>query len=239
MQGDLIFLHTVNHTGTWFALDLLQTFEGVTGFTTLGMLPYTLQGRGRQHRVGEMVQGNEVAGDGRMVVQAHVHTYPRHQLGTGFGNIELTLALSLACPTIVTLRDPLLTLMTRQKRLSSHHPHRDLIAQWTNFVESMELFEEFIKPIYLSVDLLSECADKFLKDCEAQGLVPTDATLLMLQEGLPRNSAGESVYDEAYRSGDWKAFTDGMTAETYLLEDNKYLLKPFLKAHGYKDLLWW
>lgn len=183
------------------------------------------------------------------VMKGQTVTFHSHFFDSGH-----LMMLMMFFPTFLSLRDPLLTLITSQARnkgLIEEQTGVDygqrLIEKWAMTVET---FNQFGEPdLVLPVDLLGECApairvealNKLLAFCDVDQNLPfvnQHANSWPLVRSLDRG--GAPGLKDAYARGDVAKIKAGLTPAGWTaLQTHKNVLQPFLEKHGYKNLMWW
>lgn len=237
LQGKdkIIFIPTVHHTGTWFCLRFLYQHSKVcyiqTGnVTNLTDIDIVCEGKVLFHTHMMGWQGDGLYGYG---------------LGKDRNKIPIkwneVLEFSKAYYTISTIRDPLASIITRQKR----HPgfsHQFIVD---GFVELVKLSYQglFIIP----VDLYSKKSQKerytlLCKVLELVDLPEEEYVKLWAKDWPVRNSIpglGGTALHESYALGDIAPIIQDIPDDYAYLKSKSRILKPFLQKLGYENLLWW
>lgn len=219
--GGNIFLPTVQHTGTWFGLNLLYAHSQVSCVLDGGITLFSNHG---------LLYKN------RMVVQTHI--------GEGNDPIEWEKMIQFAgiSPVISTVRDPLAALITRQTR----HPevsHCCIIDGFLNLIHFTEVQDVFILPVDLYAAKPVEERLAFLhKLLEFVGL-PSESYIFLWALAWPvHNTTPEGpggILHSSYIAGDLGPIIQAMPEEYEYLKSQEGILKPFLQRQGYENLIWW
>lgn len=223
----VILLPTVPHTGTEFMVNFLQELPLVQNVVELRQLrknPQLLAG-------GERGLPGLYPDRGNL---AYGHIYEK----------ELPTILSLAqwWKPVVPLRDPLLSLLTRQNR----HPdqsHIHIVASWLRLVDIVDECD----PCYISLDLLNteekrkDALEKVVFACGG-GYGAWFDVVNNWARNWPKykhNSKGIYALKEEYLHGDMTNIEQELKQELVHLRHAEPILRPFLEKQGYRDLLWW
>jgi hypothetical protein len=223
-----ILVKTIQHTGTWFTVDFLRSHPDVDGFVEIDVLPAMMVGRG----TGRDVFPAMSIGKRHTVFKSH---FPAQMSG----DVLLTIA---SLRTIVPLRDPLLSVMTRNHR----HPEivrNDLIDVWESSARVLSPIERDLPIYYAAVDLAdSEAARRDLLSgvCRhAELACEPHARQWAARWPLDINSTGHYPMKDAYRQRDVKFLKRALGREWFKLKEIEQTVRPWLEAKGYKDLMWW
>jgi len=231
----IIFLPTVYHTGTWFGLNFLYQHSRVVCVQTGNMTDLT---------------DIELLCGGKIILHSHMMGWRGNDLyGYGLASgrdrnavrWEEVLTFMRAYPTISTIRDPLASLITRQKR----HPgfsHKFIVD---GFVELAKLsaFGLFLVPVDLYAKKSpGERRGLLRKVLEIVGLPEEEYASSWAEKWPLHNSIpGLGGWDlhEYYAAGDVEPIIEAIPDDYAYLKSKIRILKPFLQKLGYEDLLWW
>ena len=227
MGNKVIFVPTPQHSGTWFLLELLQGHSEV--------------------RNGVMELRDMIGPMRGEITLLHTHfgqgvTYHPND-AEKFITDKVLFELVGIHPTVITIRDPLLALITRQLR------HPDL---WHSYIITafMTIVQELVnKPnvFFLPVDLYKNKSYaqrlQLLKRLFAFLKLGEEDYLKFWAAGWPRlNTVG---YESAKETRRWYNNRDidkisALFPEEYgVLKKREAILRPFLEKLGYRNLLWW
>ena len=227
-----IFLPTVRHSGTWFLQRLFQ--EGGYKVVNLDRMLFG----------GECIPPNTKAVihthiDVNLPVVRALHAQrpkPAHQLAISYYehfNEEMLQAFALALPTIIPMRDPLLSIITRHSRHPEQAPHTYLVDSWRQ-IPDMDT-----RPFFVPVDL--GCQPGSLRAALAHcGITPWPGVLAYAKAWKPVNSVpdGAPGARAAYARKDAGWFEEHMPEEWAALGAAGEVRELF-EEEGYEDLLWW
>lgn len=145
----------------------------------------------------------------------------------------LSHALAAYYDTIVPLRDPLMSLITRQSR----HPDLDHSFIIDSFVHLTTIpYPLFFFPIDRDPADRGELVDRMLRGV---GLGWTPEIEQYVSAWAPVNTSGEYPLKAAYRAGDIQTIRNAIPEEFDLLRSKEDVLRPFLRSHGYRKLAWY
>ena len=247
----VIMLTTVQHTGTWFMISLLCDHPAVNGFVELhqaclvALSGDPLTQRKHQARL-------DLAGIN--VVHTHYWAWENSKEDAVRGAV-FTLMCTL--PSVVTLRDPLRSLITRESR----HPnldHEDLLDAWVHMVENLEALSKVnAAPFLFPIDLRQAEADRrelILRMFEhvmpsgdhigyaakRAATWPTEAAIIRdVDLRLRYNTKRDSPLRDAYNARDVAFIKSSLGGKWDALQRRENSLRPFLEEQGYRGLMWW
>jgi hypothetical protein len=215
---DYVLLPTIQHTGTWFLLDILQK----AGFTTV---PYNPEWTDKN----TVLYMHYPLSVGNGILPQEEHKF------CSLGAIEWIYSKFDNCLMIVPIRDILAALITRQVR-HPDQPHKYIIDGFISFAQDFDGFNPFYFSIDLfenyktRVDLLSSLESATGKDLEYKNSIA--------REWQPKNTSGNSWLKEAYYQEDIEKIKQTIPVEWEYLMKSREILQPFFEKLGYKDLLW-
>lgn len=217
-----IFLPTIQHTGTWFCINLLLQHSQVTSFSELRDLKF---------------------GDGYTLIQTHFgdgETWHPND-ASKFIPFYVLKELIDIYPSVIPVRDPLAALLTRQTRCSDLQ-HSYIIEGFVALAELRENYNPFILPVDLIGKKSFEERLSVLREFLAAVGLPEEPYIKFWAASWPKiNSVrglGVELYDN-YRNGDVKKIIKVIPEEWAYLKGKESIIKPFLQELGYKNLLWW
>jgi len=227
MDTKIIFLPTVQHSGTWFLINFLTAHPDVSKFV----------------EAKNIYGGTDGIEPGQVnLLHTHVTTYdyPVYKVRNYFQNY-IAEAMIEKYPTVTPLRDPLLSIITRHSR----HPdkdHRYIIAAYTWLLQQPKVF-------CLPVDTVGDSDTPHrqlllkvaLKVC---GLDPYVDYVKQYAETWPvSNTAKDMPFNlplkEMYKAKDLDGIEKLLPREIATLREEEKNLRPLLEKWGYCDLLWW
>lgn len=217
--GAIVF--SVQHTGTWFAIEFLRGHpEAGDFFEVRKLLGETLPLT--PHHVLQIHLGDS-EGSGGLPIESQK-----------FAGEEAFFRMAFAGRAVVPVRDPLLSILTRQNR----HPyldHRYIVQGFRILASAPE------ETIFLPIDGPSSGRRELLEGVLERLGWPAapDYVEEVACAWEKRNSSGDSRLKRAYRRGDFEALRRVMPEELEELLHSRDQLRPFLSRLGYEDLSWW
>ena len=227
MRPKFVFLLTVQHTGTWWTINTLRKHPDITGFVHVRNVLRHYQ---KQPLIG-IDEGNP---HGECLSEtginlAHTHWFHIYEKGRWQWD-TFNDAFVVAVPTLMPLRDPLLSLLTRHNRDSWMYPHTDLLDEWVRLAAS-EL------PIsYFKMDEFSTA--EFATALSAVGLSTQQEWLNKIDRNTLHNTSGSYYLKDAYYARDVKSIEATVPVLWKYLKQAELQLRPFLEERGYKNLMW-
>jgi hypothetical protein len=232
-----ILLLTPQHAGTYFWEDFLSKHPDVSLCARLERPETNIKYINRVRR------DFRTASDKGKTVTFHSHIFDS-------GHLMMLMAFF---PTFLSLRDPLLCLITLQAR------HPNLIEEQTGVDYGQRLIEKYAvlvetinqlgePDLVIPIDLVSHQnqsqkasqLNRLLELCDISGhpIVSQYAAKWPIVRSIDRG--GAPGLKEAYAKGDRATIQAGLpTASWGALQTHKNVLQPYLEKHGYKNLLWW
>jgi hypothetical protein len=226
----VIFLPTVRHSGTWFIQKLFQ--QGGYKIVNLDRALFA---------------GEHIPSDGKAILHTHIdvnlpvikalhakHPKPNHALAITFYeqfNENLIDTFAHTFPTLIPMRDPLLSVITRETRHPEQAPHTYLVDSWRSVPIAAE-------PFFIPVDLGPQPAllTNALAHC---GVKPWPGFAEYAQAWTPQNKiAGAPTARAAYARKDAAFFEEHFPVEWTALRLAGDVKRLF-QQQGYEDLLWW
>lgn len=223
-----IYLYTVQHTGTWFLVKALLEHPEVKGFHTMEGLN-SPKGHGKKHQVTDFGTITEGLSDGWNVI--HVHAEFMKDQRDNFKKGAMLHALFQTGPTVIPLRDPLLSVISRHRRHAALHPHFDLIYSWADFLGfvNSRFGVDFI-PIPVGLDTTLDHVNHMY---DRIGLSPHK-----LKSTTPANSVNKpSSLLDAYNNKDMRWINANFSIPIQELRHHIGAYKPYFSQHGID--LWW
>ena len=234
----VVFLPTIQHTGTWFLIELLRNHTGIDYFIEAKdmfkeKLVYAQKGMLMQCHFGEGAQRHP--GDGKE--------------GKFFENPQVE-QLLIKLNAIIPLRDPLLSLITRHKR----HPELQHFYIINGFAVLTEWYERYGKEklFCVPVDLYSTKSigerfhlleSLFTFTFLSSSNIDYIRNVAWATRWPIFNSTGTEMpmdkLGQLYRNGDVKKIASFFPEEYEYLKSKEGILKPFLQELGYQNLPWW
>ncbi len=217
----LIFAPTVQHTGTWFTLRMLEASPDVTGvilWRELRETGYKLPKAGAW--ILHTHLGNEHCDEPEQRIKGCVQTD---------GELELWFR---AFPSIVPIRDPLAALVTRQARAP------ELVH--THIVEGFRrLAATPATPFYFPIDIYRNSDVRFKLAGELFGVLGLRmCPIERIRRWRPENSVGSNDLKRAYAAGDLDRLQSAFPKSFAYLMEHRNVIQPFLERIGYRGLAW-
>lgn len=214
---------SVHHTGTWFVLNFLLSHPG-----TWELVELRTAVEGREVKPSDVLHFH-LYGDGV------VSRGPFHETGL----LDAAVRLSRKVPTVVPVRDPLLSLISRQAR----HPELDHVQ----VVRAFEYLDRFSNSaVFVPVDLLNRSGiearrEKLEEVLGRLGLEWEEWCDDYAREWPVANTVGGrgAGLREMYERRDVESLRGFLRAEMEELDRIAPTLIPFLQTLGYSDLPWW
>jgi len=172
----------------------------------------------------------------------HEHIRPDYRFDQEMCRTQIVMAWTH--PTLITIRDPLASLVSYQHRAErdgrkgtiEFQPIDHVVDRWCLLARSEDRFSESLNVRYLALDLFEPPGKTELWDT-AQALGLKDDRPSM--EGLPvENNSGEYYLKRLYADGHFDRLEIHLKGLDYLV-DCQGILRPFLERRGYSNLLWW
>lgn len=216
----ILFCPTVPHTGTTFIIRFFKGDPAIKSFQSLSFLK-------RFH------------GDWFVPGLNLVHAHFDEDL------FDLIIQFKKKWPIVVSLRDPLLSVLTKHYRGTKIESP---VGCFVKLVEMIDLTKTAYKPIYLPVDLMTQLPvekriKRFVGALEPLKFLDKAHCLYWAREWPYVASKGDSrrsyYLKDLYHNHEAKAIKKIVPEEWAALEKARPLLQPFLEARGYRDLLWW
>jgi len=213
----VLFCPTVPHTGTTFLIEFLKADPAIKAFNSLQWLI-------RWH--GELTPGLNL-----------IHAHFNENL------LDLIEAYASHWPTIISLRDPLLSILTGYSR-SPEGDYTYLVDHFVHLVEIVDLGATDYTPIYLPLDLMEylpveERVQQFVEILTPLGYLDQKHCTTWAEKWAYAGSRGEYSLKASYLLRRVDQIKPFIPNEWAALVKAKPILRPFLEARGYKNLLWW
>ncbi len=230
---NIIFLASVQHSGTWYMIEFFKSLPEVTNFVELPVLKKSKTWLRREVSPGAWEHGLVSVGTNLV----HAHITPE--------DMPMIHAMAISHPTVIPVRDPLLGVITGHNR----YPAVDfshIVRNWLLVAERFFHNQSSYQCVYVPVDL--GATDKKLRH---SSLSMAYSSLLDLGHFGPGpvnawieadewpNSRGDYPLKRAYQAGDTKAIREAIPSEYALLVREEKALRPMFETLGYHDLLWW
>lgn len=220
MDNKIIFIPTIQHTGTWFLIEFLKRHSHVGGFSEAKDMQLFDNITLMHTHFGE--------GEGK---------HPNDVLK--FFHPEVVKLIADKFRTVIPVRDPLFALLTRQAR----HPdlRHDYIVN--GFIALAGFYQSvFVLPVDLYKAKAIEDRKTILENLLVYLQIPVEEYINKWSYDWPvYNYAGdpENELMELYHTGQREKIQNIIPEEYGHLKSNEPILRPFLEGIGYKNLLWW
>jgi len=259
-MSKVIYLPTIQHTGTWFVIETLKLHPDVEAYVEAHLLRRLSQ-RGTP-LAQTMYDKESFSEDGFTIIQQHIPLWEKaknlHSPGQGASDI-LFAALICSVPTILPIRDPLLSLITARNRREKNNVPVDIVFMvhiWAQVVRDFEALNNIADPFYLPVDLLGkahtgiriQCVERMMEHCglEIENVCTLEGHSVhslvsdfCTEWPVVRSTKGKFENKDKYLEGDTGYFKKKMAKEWKELKAAEPLLRPFLERLGYENLIWW
>lgn len=217
-----IFLPTIQHTGTWFCIELLRQHSTISSCTELKDLRF----------------GNDIT-----IIHTHFgdgETWHPKDAGKFIPSYVLRELIDVY-PSIIPVRDPLAALLTRQVRCPDLQ-HSYIIEGFVTLAELKEKHDLFLLPVDFNGDKSFEERFGVLRKLFAFLKLSEEPYIKFWAASWPVKNSVRNInvelYD-SYRNGDIEKIIEVIPEEYAYLKGKETILKPFLEELGYKNLLWW
>ena len=224
----MIFLPTVRHTGTWFLQELFK------------------QGGYKVVNLDRMLFGGECLPlNGKAIIHTHIDVNlpvvralhakqpkPAHALAIAYYegcNESMIESFAQHFPTLIPMRDPLLSIITRETRCPEQAPHTYLVDSWRRVPDGA-----FFVPV--DMGQRPELLRSALEHCH---VTPWPGFKAYATAWKPQNAvAGAPTARAAYARRDAAFFEEHFPEEWAALRAADDV-KALFQQNGYEDLLWW
>ena len=211
-MGNVKLIASIQHTGTWFLIDLLRNHPEVKDFWL--------------EKDFDKIDEENIS-----LIHTHMHLLNNEIFDQVKNKID-------SYQTIIPVRDPMKSLITRHKR----HPELDHSSIVYGFECISKLENVFFFPIdvykrksdrnKLIIDAFS-----FLGLSRPNVYIRRFARAWKPRRSTSKRSKID--LDKAYSNGQMDVIKNAMPEEYEILKDKEYIIRPFLESLGYKDLSWW
>ncbi|MEE9356494.1 MAG: hypothetical protein V3U75_12965 [Methylococcaceae bacterium] len=222
---DIIFLPTIQHTGTWFAIDILQKF-GYSPIEYRNSSSFDI----RQINKGFIVHAHFPLS--KNVLRKEKYKFIK---ADEIKTIYKVLTEELSCLLVIPIRDVLAALITRYGR----HPRQNHTYIIDGFLDLANKIDK-LKPFYFPVDLDRTKQENFdfLVSLEQRIDNVMGYKQTISSEWSPKNTIGLYPLKEAYLERNIRFIKETIPRDWAYLIENVVQLQPFFEKLGYKDLLW-
>lgn len=227
MSKQYIFLPTIQHTGTWFVIDILQHMGFKFTSLTHDNPIYCLE----DYEEDSILHVHYPLSED--VIDCDIYKFFSYQsMSTTLNNI----CTDKKCMTIIPIKDVLASIITRYGRYPEGC-HKYIID---GFLFLIRIIDKHY-PFYFPVDLYDsyERRIRLLISLETytDKIIPYKKSIA--REWKPKNSIGIYNLKEAYYEGNYDFIKQTIPLECEYLIKNREELQLFFERLGYKDLLWY
>lgn len=235
----MIFCLSQLHTGTWTTIAWLALHDQVRGLMLSSDVFDVLQGKPVQDKLQESGLYHQ---EFHRSMVYHEHIRPDHWSENRMCRTQLIMARTN--PTVIPIRDPLLSLISYQHRAEikgkddsdDFLPFGHVLDRWIMMAEVFGILKDHVQ--FICWDLLDgNVTDRLSEVTKGLGLNQSPC----LEVEIENNSMGDYPLKTAYQDGDVDALEDGVLWGDGLheLKIRESSLRPVLEELGYSDLLWW
>jgi len=224
-----VVLLSIPGTGTNFVKELIEAHPAITHSVQWSALFKSQSFVHEEISLGAWSTGLDP--NGTTLVWGHIPTEPRH--------MSFARSLMAFCPTVVPLRDPLLSLITRhQQGDSMDNLVIDVVGAW------QWLALNKLNPLYFPVDQKfgewerHDLGCYMYADLRFEGFMQGDVHW-PFSDWTPVNSQGDYPLKTAYYAGDFDRIKAEIGQPVHYLQDIEGVLRPLLEREGYRELIWW
>ncbi len=238
----MIFCLSNIHTGTWTTLAWLVLHKEVNGLMLSTHVQDVLRGiETPEHRQESGTYYQKF--DQSMVY--HEHVRPDHLFPDQMSRTQMVMATTN--PTVIPVRDPLLSLISYQNRAVIHGkmggqgflPTLHVLNRWVYLAEQFEILSQFDHIQFLCWDIMGFNAESTLWGV-ARNLGFQDREPSKVGGELANNSTGGYALKNAYATRNVTAIRQEIAGDGFQeLVNREKILRPFLEGIGYTDLMWW
>jgi len=249
---DILFVPSIQHTGTWFTIKFLQHFiPNEREVFHILKSEQTVKGENLDdqqttkptilHSHFPIIRNFE-----NMHIDMDCRT--RQQLHVKNRCLPLTNILTFAniFKTVIPLRDPLAAMLTREAR----HPHLRHFFIVDNFIEVAQNFSDHPNVVFLPIDLYKTTEERveLLKRVARHCLIDVEENEKIVNkvgaEWEVQNVTPNNRFSELYKEGNINEINyllGSKVAEVEYLKTRASIILPFLASVGYKkkDLSLW
>ena len=238
----MIFCLSNIHTGTWTTLAWLVLHKEVNGLMLSTHVQDVLRGiKTPENRQESGTYYQKF--DPSMVY--HEHVRPDHLFPDKMSRTQVVMATTN--PTVIPVRDPLLSLISYQNRAVIHGktggegflPTEHVLNRWVYLAEQFDILSQFDHIQFLCWDLLGINAESTLWGV-AKNLGLKDRKPSTVGGQLENNQTGGYDLKFHYVARNVPALRQGMSGDGFQeLVNRERILRPFLEGIGYTNLMWW
>jgi len=228
-KEDIVFVASVQHTGTWFVLDMLKKHPDIHSVRLMEDLTLIKE---------------EMPDNKKQVIHSHIstsdHVHPREH--GKYLNPIMLLSMMNYYKTVITIRDPMKSLISRYLR-SPGFDYKYIVDGFV-FIAELAITSNNIFPI--PVDLLKQSNLTVRRDvirCLAKhfGISYTPAMENAAYKWLAPayNITCPSNIKDSYEKGELGLVNSVIKEDVCYLQSKEDIIRPFLEYFGYANLPWW
>lgn len=248
---DVIYYLSPWHTATWFTIAMFKTHPDVHGFSTVRHLNDVLAGLTYEHNVVKVINKKVIEEDDgteKFVFHSHLRLEPDWPMP----RLDCTqYAMLWTSNSLVTVRDPLMCLITRAQRAKRKNgqPEPDIqahVQRWMSLAIAYRTLPKDRRPVVLCMDRVSQMNvdDRSVLVKQAFRHVGlrwcSDMIDWMRNWPMGYNTCGSYGSKRHYQEGDIEFIQHRFPEELRALKEKEVILRPFLEEElGYKNLMWW
>jgi len=213
----LIFVPTIHSTGTWFCLELLKSHKSVTNFIT----------------EKTFVEKKFFNLDGTIIFHHHFDNTQR----------DLSDFMNHSDKIVVTVRDPLLSLLTANARKQGGETLYHIIDGFLTLIDWASKYDIFLLPVDLYYH--KSVMERYFLLRNLFDFVEFDYEPYIswwAHEWPIFNTVGPDIgrsYKNLYHSRNIAGVSELVPEYYKTLVKHESILRPFLESLGYRGLLWW
>lgn len=249
---DIVFVPSVQHTGTWFTIDFLRNF-----FPNVKELPFILEPAIKPGMADVAYQPTYSESlEQRTVIHTHLPIVRYLNMGTNWptsrfykrwyanlgtlrsSSIEEVLTLCNFFKTVIPIRDPLAAILTREAR----HPQLNHFFIVDGFVVLATEFVKHPNVMFLPIDLVDTTEERIellIKVANHVGVdneVNKDVIIAYAERWKPANPTPNNRFRQLYKTGnisEIRKLLGSKWAEVTYLQNMASVILPFLANLGY------
>ena len=230
----VIFIPTVQHTGTWFIIDFLRKHSKVNDEVFFWRdVRINLKTPPLKEGILDIMHVH-IAGD------RNQSWMPEPVDLKGKCHLPMIMdAFIDAWGAVIPLRDPLRAVITRQAR----HPGLDHTHMVSGYLYLAELWNRWANIIFIPIDTDIPLMERKILLIDALSLYNLETESYVKEytfnwKAPDYNISSPTRLKVDYQVGNVEEMQKAIPKEWKALKDNEEVLRPFLEAMGYKDLMW-
>ena len=236
----MIFCLSQLHTGTWSTIAWLVLHKEVNGLMLSTDVYDVVDGK---RTIPQMQDSGTYHQKFDPSMVYHEHIRPDHWFEKEMSRTQIVLATTN--PTVIPIRDPLLSLISYQNRAEIHDkvgtsgfmPVEHILDRWVLLAEKFDTLRQYDHIQFLCWDLLGKNGSDRLWEV-TKNLGMNDQSACLVGQAMMNNSMGDYALKFDYVKRDADAMRDGVDGVHGLMKREK-ILRPFMECLGYSDLMWW